>query len=102
MLFHFLTQLIFDCILFFIDDDEDEYQDRDNILHVPEGSPTMLRRCSASTAGDGETHASTPNREMEKEDSGLPLGPIADRFGKKMKKGTIDVWWLFDDGGRYN
>ena len=22
------------------------------------------------------------------------------RFLKKQKKGTIDVWWLFDDGGK--
>lgn len=24
------------------------------------------------------------------------------QFKKKQCKGTIDVWWLFDDGGRFN
>lgn len=22
------------------------------------------------------------------------------RFQRKQKKGTIDVWWLYDDGGK--
>jgi len=25
--------------------------------------------------------------------------PEVNRFHQKQKKGTIDVWWLFDDGG---
>lgn len=24
------------------------------------------------------------------------------RFQRKQKKGTIDVWWLYDDGGAVN
>ena len=27
--------------------------------------------------------------------------PEMNRFHRKQKKGTIDVWWLFDDGGLY-
>jgi len=23
------------------------------------------------------------------------------RFQRKQKKGTIDVWWLYDDGGKF-
>ena len=27
------------------------------------------------------------------------IGRLANRFKSKQKKGTIDVWWIYDDGG---
>ncbi|XP_071170441.1 solute carrier family 12 member 2-like isoform X2 [Mytilus edulis] len=84
-----------------LNDEDESDPEREQTLNIPEGSPTMLRRYStASTNGENETHASTPNRDMEKDDSASPLDQLSERFGgKKMRKGTIDVWWLFDDGG---
>jgi hypothetical protein len=35
--------------------------------------------------------------------SGVPREVIENMnvFNKKQKNGTIDVWWLYDDGGKY-
>lgn len=65
-------------------------------------TPTMLRKTSRSSDGSFPTNDSTP----DKDDSHNLLMPEAmlrlqDRFAKKQKKGTIDVWWLFDDGGQF-
>ena len=89
-----ISKSIYNHIFYLSEEDE---QGTEHELAIPENSPTMLRRYSTAS-----THASTtPNREIEKEDFGSPLDQLAERFGgKKIKKGTIDVWWLFDDGGK--
>ena len=64
------------------------------------GSMTMIRRTSTSSAESGynQTEGSTPEprfmRQMSEQDR------MRNRFSKKQGKGTIDVWWLFDDGGK--
>ena len=41
---------------------------------------------------------------LDKNDQPAPQNIINDmlRFTRKQPKGTIDVWWLFDDGGIVN
>ncbi|XP_061172225.1 solute carrier family 12 member 2-like [Saccostrea echinata] len=75
-------------------DDEDE----DKRPSSP-SSPTMLRRGSSSS-GDSEAEEKGVVIDMpaEVKPSNFKQN-IRNRFAKKQKKGTIDVWWLFDDGG---
>lgn len=65
-------------------------------------SPTMLRR-SSSSSGDSVADDNGNNGIMHIEreigPSGIKQEQVRNRFAKKQKKGTIDVWWLFDDGG---
>ena len=61
----------------------------------------MLRRSS--------TASSVESDEADDNGNDVELGQVnlqkvipenvKNRFAKKQKKGTIDVWWLFDDGG---
>uniref|UniRef100_A0A8W8HNT7 Solute carrier family 12 member 2 n=1 Tax=Magallana gigas TaxID=29159 RepID=A0A8W8HNT7_MAGGI len=62
-------------------------------------SPTMLRRSSTSSNDSDEADDNGNDVNVE-----LGLGKaiqenFKNRFAKKQKRGTIDVWWLFDDGG---
>ncbi|XP_062588171.1 solute carrier family 12 member 3-like [Saccostrea cucullata] len=62
-------------------------------------SPTMLRRGSSSS-GDSEAEEKDVVVDMPAEVKPNNFKQnIRNRFAKKQKKGTIDVWWLFDDGG---
>jgi hypothetical protein len=65
----------------------------------------MLRR-SSSSSGDSVANNNDNNAilriEKELRPSALKQEQFRNRFAKKQKKGTIDVWWLFDDGGKYH
>lgn len=59
----------------------------------------MLRRSSTSSNDSDEADDNGNDVNIE-----LGLGKaiqenFKNRFAKKQKRGTIDVWWLFDDGG---
>lgn len=56
----------------------------------PKGSPKTSLKGTPSQSPKGTPHA-TPRPSLTPE--------IQQRFLTKQKKGTIDVWWLFDDGG---
>ncbi|OWF48421.1 solute carrier family 12 member 2-like isoform X2 [Mizuhopecten yessoensis] len=77
-----------------LDADEEE-------IHSYPSTPTMLRKHSHSSEGSFPDH----NGEMPQRDDSHQLLMSENRlrqqnrFAKKQKKGTIDVWWLFDDGG---
>ncbi|KAJ8303922.1 hypothetical protein KUTeg_017505 [Tegillarca granosa] len=62
-------------------------------------TPTMLRRASNSSGSPHHTEASTPLEVGNKSMMSPSTERLCNRFAKKQKKGTIDVWWLFDDGG---
>lgn len=61
----------------------------------------MLRRSSTSSNDSDEADDNGNDVNVE-----LGLGKaiqenFKNRFAKKQKRGTIDVWWLFDDGGKW-
>ncbi|XP_022331098.2 solute carrier family 12 member 2-like isoform X2 [Crassostrea virginica] len=80
-----------------VDPDDEEEEKRPS----SPSSPTMLRRSS--------TASSVESDEADDNGNDVELGQVnlqkvipenvKNRFAKKQKKGTIDVWWLFDDGG---
>ncbi|XP_056022591.1 solute carrier family 12 member 3-like isoform X2 [Ostrea edulis] len=80
-------------------DPDDEEEDK---RPSSPSSPTMLRR-SSSSSGDSVADDNGNNGIMHIEreigPSGIKQEQVRNRFAKKQKKGTIDVWWLFDDGG---
>ncbi|XP_033751068.1 solute carrier family 12 member 2-like [Pecten maximus] len=72
--------------------------DEEEVPSYP-STPTMLRKHSRSSEGSLPDNGDTPERD----DSHHLLVyenllKQQDRFAKK-QRGTIDVWWLFDDGG---
>ncbi|KAK3097932.1 hypothetical protein FSP39_014651 [Pinctada imbricata] len=85
------------------DSDGEEMGQMNNISQAEPGSPTMMRRDSGSTveSENNQTGGSTPEprmvRQMSEQDRLLER--LRNRFSRKQGKGTIDVWWLFDDGG---
>uniref|UniRef100_T1JEV4 Bumetanide-sensitive sodium-(Potassium)-chloride cotransporter n=1 Tax=Strigamia maritima TaxID=126957 RepID=T1JEV4_STRMM len=52
-------------------------------------------------SSDNETTKLHPNKEAGKPQRNVPREVLAahSQFQRKQKKGTIDVWWLYDDGG---
>lgn len=62
----------------------------------------MLRR--SSTSSNDSDEADDNGNDVNVELGNVGLGKaiqenFKNRFAKKQKRGTIDVWWLFDDGG---
>ncbi|XP_004631373.1 solute carrier family 12 member 2 [Octodon degus] len=87
---------------------------KDVVLNVEYGKKLDLDTSKPSgeksvTHKDEEEDGKTPTQPLLKKDSKGPIVPlnIADQklleassqFQKKQGKNTIDVWWLFDDGG---
>lgn len=63
----------------------------------------MLRRSSTSSNESDEADDNGNDVNVELGEVGLGKAiqeNFKNRFAKKQKKGTIDVWWLFDDGGK--
>lgn len=58
------------------------------------GSPTMRR----SQVIDSPNPENRQDNRYQEEISKDPLD-VTRKFQRKQKKGTIDVWWLYDDGG---
>lgn len=69
-------------------------------MSIP-GSP--LPRRGDKTINDKpnpNNHHAANNHDERHETHNIGLSAdIFSRFQKKQKKGTIDVWWLYDDGG---
>ncbi|XP_064474714.1 solute carrier family 12 member 2-like [Ornithodoros turicata] len=67
----------------------------------PPGSPSTQRAATQNNKGEGEQ----VNQLQPAEAAPLVKEAIKDvphsinQFLRKQKKGTIDVWWLYDDGG---
>lgn len=64
----------------------------------------MLRRSSTSSNESDEADDNGNDVNVELGEVGLGKAiqeNFKNRFAKKQKKGTIDVWWLFDDGGKW-
>ncbi|OXU28442.1 hypothetical protein TSAR_008414 [Trichomalopsis sarcophagae] len=67
------------------------------------GSPTPRR--GNKVINESPNPNSTPKSDEGKDNQGNVIGIPKDvfnslsKFHKKQKKGTIDVWWLYDDGG---
>lgn len=64
----------------------------------------MLRR--SSTSSNDSDEADDNGNDVNVELGNVGLGKaiqenFKNRFAKKQKRGTIDVWWLFDDGGKW-
>lgn len=87
---------------------------KDVVLNVEYGKKSGLDTSQSSgeksvTHKDEEEDGKTPTQPLLKKDPKGPIVPlnIADQklleassqFQKKQGKNTIDVWWLFDDGG---
>ena len=69
------------------------------------GSPTP-RRGNKVISDSPNPNSTSTSRDEKNENQNNVLGVSKDlfidtlsKFQKKQKKGTIDVWWLYDDGG---
>jgi hypothetical protein len=59
-------------------------------------------RQNVAVLGDPNTvvNENAPNKKPEFSAINKEVLKTANRYHKKQPKGTIDVWWLFDDGGK--
>ncbi|KAK7895834.1 hypothetical protein WMY93_021159 [Mugilogobius chulae] len=86
----------------------DTSKDSDADSSKPSSKATSLQN-SPAIPKDEEDDGKAPTQPLLKKDKKSPTVPlnVADQrlleasqmFQKKQGKGTVDVWWLFDDGG---
>ncbi|CAL1568193.1 unnamed protein product [Knipowitschia caucasica] len=86
----------------------DTSKDSDADSSKPSSKATSLQN-SPAIAKDDEDDGKAPTQPLLRKDKRSPTLPlnVADQrlldssqmFQKKQGKGTVDVWWLFDDGG---
>nr|XP_055063005.1 solute carrier family 12 member 2 isoform X1 [Misgurnus anguillicaudatus] len=86
----------------------DMNKDSDGDSSKPSSKATSLQNSPAvqkDEDDDGRSH-SQPLLKKDKKSPTLPLNVMdqqlldaSQQFQKKQGKGTVDVWWLFDDGG---
>ena len=50
--------------------------------------------------GEGERRASSASSASSLVREGQELITMPSRFEEVQKRGTIDVWWIYDDGGQ--
>ncbi|XP_068128614.1 solute carrier family 12 member 1 [Hyperolius riggenbachi] len=73
---------------------ESEFQDGNNKFRRFFGKKSTLNISSSPSKKDVNTIPTMPSGEYNQR-----LVEASEQFKKKQDKGTIDVWWLFDDGG---
>ncbi|TNN53435.1 Solute carrier family 12 member 2 [Liparis tanakae] len=85
----------------------DTSKDSDVDSSKPSSKATSLQNSPAMQKEDEERKATTqPLLKKDKKSPTVPLNvsdqrllEASQQFQKKQGKGTVDVWWLFDDGG---
>nr|XP_033951270.1 solute carrier family 12 member 2 isoform X2 [Pseudochaenichthys georgianus] len=86
----------------------DTSKDSDADSSKPSSKATSLQN-SPAPQKDEEDDGKAPTRPLLKKDKRSPTMPLnvsdqrllaaSQQFQQKQGKGTVDVWWLFDDGG---
>ncbi|CAN8011977.1 unnamed protein product, partial [Ixodes pacificus] len=63
----------------------------------PPSTPHVGRAATAANQQEGANH----NKAIPEEVREVPKEVLqsVNQFIRKQRKGTIDVWWLYDDGG---
>ncbi|KAF7648949.1 hypothetical protein LDENG_00149600 [Lucifuga dentata] len=86
----------------------DTSKDTDGDSSKPSSKATSLQN-SPAMQKDDEDDGKAPTQPLLKKDKKSPAAPLnvceqrlleaSQQFQRKQGKGTVDVWWLFDDGG---
>ncbi|XP_042365015.1 solute carrier family 12 member 2 [Plectropomus leopardus] len=86
----------------------DTSKDSDADSSKPSSKATSLQN-SPAIQKDDDDDGKAPTQPLLKKDKKSPIVPLnvcdqrlleaSQQFQKKQGKGTVDVWWLFDDGG---
>ncbi|XP_076020450.1 solute carrier family 12 member 2 [Genypterus blacodes] len=86
----------------------DTSKDSDGDSSKPSSKATSVHN-SPATHKDDDDDGKAPTQPLLKKDKKSPTTPLnvsdqrlleaGQQFQKKQGKGTVDVWWLFDDGG---
>jgi hypothetical protein len=69
--------------------EEDDDDDDDDLEEGAEDIEAQKQRCMKDPEANNGAEEEAPPQNVS-------------RFDHKQKKGFVDVWWLFDDGGRFN
>ncbi|GMT10099.1 hypothetical protein PFISCL1PPCAC_1396, partial [Pristionchus fissidentatus] len=90
------------------EEEEEEHEEPEVIpakVDIEMGRPTVMRNTPFSLSRRRRKRKQKCRRDVDEADSRRPtqeqkvlLNSIS-KFQRKIKKGIIDVWWLYDDGG---
>ncbi|GMR58881.1 hypothetical protein PMAYCL1PPCAC_29076, partial [Pristionchus mayeri] len=87
------------------EEEEGEGQEIPPTVDIEKGRPSIMRNTTFSLSRRRRKRKQKNRRELDENDSRRPteeqkalLNSIS-KFQRKIKRGVIDVWWLYDDGG---
>ncbi len=91
----FVTEKVYE------ESEEETSSDTDSIVYEDEYSPLKYASSSKSSTGTKTELKSTSSYDMSSADSedDWPIPQVAKIAFKEKQSGTIDVWWIYDDGG---